>query len=317
MNLSDLVLLKHRLTGTSALEIREQTDIVDGKLSSILSIPMHADYQDNINELIRSLDRLEQEVFIIENKIPAIINKIDAELNERTAQFDRRGYTINGEYASGKADVYTEREIRKLPVADETRAEIIMQIKTRTDWHYPALEIGPGDGEWTDHMVAADPLYIVDIHAEFLQATKSKFNSIYQSRLRSYLTGEQAKRDDFDLGMLPAGQFGFIFSWNVFNYFPMFETESMLSQCFTLLRPGGRMIFSFNDCEIPKCAEHAETGFRSWMPKAKLISICKKIGFEIITYEHPEEAVCWLEIKKPGTLTTIKSHPVLGKIITA
>jgi len=114
--------------------------------------------------------------------------------------------------------------------------------------------------------------------------------------------------------MLPKDQFGFIFAWNVFDYFPLAHVKAFLSQSFELLRPGGVMMFSYNNCEVPQCAGYVQAGFRSWMPRPLLVETCKSYGFEIITTVC-KEAINWIEIRKPGTLETTKAHQVMGEIV--
>jgi len=153
---------------------------------------------------------------------------------------------------------------------DSTRSEVLVKSRSYTDWRYPVLEIGPGDGTWTEHLIAGDPLYIVDLHQEFLDNTLNKFNPVYRNRGRSYIVGAHGIADT-DFSLLPQGQFGFIFSWNVFNYYPLEYTKLMLTQCMGLLRPGGVMMFSYNNCDVVQCAEYAEKGLASWMQKELLV----------------------------------------------
>lgn len=315
MKLSELVKLKLDLSNIFTDSTSEHVDLLDAKISSIISRPMHSDYQTSTNFLLKNISTIEDSIRNINQTISKLISDIDQEIVEKTKNFNRRGYVINDIIGSNSASVEVERVQRQLLMSDESRADIINVIREKTDWHYPVLEIGPGDGVWTEYLVAGDPLYIVDIHPEFLEATKSKFNQTYQKRIRTYLTGGWANKSDFDLSALPKNQFGFIFSWNVFNYFPEYETELMLSQCYELLRPGGTMIFSYNNCELSKCAEFCELGFRSWMPAALLVSICKKLNFEIVYNRTTDETFSWIEIRRPGTLKTVKAHQVLGKII--
>lgn len=315
MRLTDLIKLKNRLQSVSLSDIRFSLDTVDGSISQILNLSPHPDYASDISNIIQKLDQIENLLENIDISIPNIIKKVESEINEITQNYHKRGYIINGAVASDQIPPYIERSFRQLPMRDQTRAELIIRMRSYTDWKYPALEIGPGDGIWTDHLVAADPLYIVDIHEEYLTNTVNKFNGVYQKRIRPYLTGGWARRDEFDYSMLPKNQFGFIFSWNVFNYFPLHETQTVLSQCFDLLRPGGIMMFSFNNCDFPIQAEYVEAGTRSWMTSELLVSTCRNLGFNIIKIENPEETISWIEIKKPGDLKTIKSHQVLGRII--
>lgn len=316
MNLSELVALKNLLLKISTTDLVTQVNLLDARVTSVECLPMHADYKDQLSTVLNHITSIEEHIEHIDNIIPDIITTIKSEINTAASKFYSRGYTINGFSGSNKTDAYTERNNRKLLINDTTRADIVNLIREKTDWKFPALEIGPGDGEWTGYLVAADPLYLLDIHQEFLDSTTGKFNEFYRRRLRPYLIGDSVDKSDFDLSILPVNQFGFIFSWNVFNYFPEYETKLMLSQCYELLRPGGSMIFSYNNCDLTSCAEFAEQGFRSWMTEEILVKLCKEIGFDIIKHVSPEETFSWIEIKKPGTLKTVKAHQVLGKIIS-
>lgn len=316
MKLSELVKLKQKLLSVSVGDLRYQLDMIDGRVASLLDMHMHADYMEDVNGLINKLDNIQNILDNFENVVPTIISKLDTEIAELTKEFHRRGYVINGLVACDAANKELERAMRSYAMTSTTRSEIIVRLRSYTDWHYPALEIGPGDGIWTDHLVAADPLYLIDVDPEYLQNTLGKFNEVYQKRIRPYVTGAWVGKSDFDYGILPKNQFSFIFAWNVFDYFPMYETELALTQCFELLRPGGTMMFSYNNCEIPKSAEFAEEGVKSWMPKAQLLDLCRHLGFAITHAEDVEETVSWVEIKKPGELKTVKAHQVLGKIVT-
>jgi phospholipid N-methyltransferase len=310
MRLSDLVKLRNNLLDFNAAQVKLELDVLEGRLSQQLRLPLHLNYSDNIQDLINHLQDSNQQIAEVENKIPKLITQIEQEINETTKNFLARGYMINGFYGSNSTDVATERNDRLMPISDDTRSEVIVRLRGYTDWHYPCLEIGPGDGVWTEHLVAGDPLYIVDVHQEFLDSTLSKFNETYRNRVRPYLA------NDSNMNMLPKNQFGFIFSWNVFNYFPLTETKNILIQAFELLRPGGTMMFSYNNCEVPQCVEYVEQGFRSWMPKNLLVETCKSLGYEIVATRAIEETVHWIEIRKPGELKTVKAHQVLGKIVS-
>jgi predicted SAM-dependent methyltransferase len=114
--------------------------------------------------------------------------------------------------------------------------------------------------------------------------------------------------------MLPKNQFGFIFAWNVVNFWPYEETRYVLEQCYDLLRPGGSMMFSFNNCDVVQGAEYAETGFKSYLTPKLLNTIFQELGFVVKHYRSTSVNVHWVEIRKPGVLTTIKRHQTLGRI---
>lgn len=315
MKLSDLVSLKNSLLEFNPRSAREGLEVLDGHLTQTLNIPMHLNYKDSISNNISNLDKIEKTLCEIEENINSHIYEIDEEITERTKDYLSRGYRINEYYGSNSSDVPTERNDRILHINDETRSRIVVRLRSYTDWHYPGMEIGPGDGVWTEHMVACDPLYVVDVHKEFLDNTLNKFNPIYRNRLRPYLLKSHTGPDSFDLSALPQNQFGFVFAWNVFNYFPLAETTAYLSSIFKVLRPGGVAMFSYNNCDTPQMVEYVEQGYRSWMPSKLLINTCKSLGFEIIANESTELSVHWIEIKKPGVLQTIKAHQTMGKIL--
>lgn len=315
MKLSELIKLRNKLQLFDIVPAREKVEELDGYLNQLINNPIHLSYKESIDSNLSNLDNIEQSLSTIENNISILINYIEQELEERTKEFAQRGYMINGGYGSNSTSVESERLGRLLPIKDHTRSELIVKIRSRTEWHYPTLEIGPGDGQWTEHLVAADPLYIVDVHQEFIDSTLSKFNDVYRNRIRPYLLKSHDGPEAFDLSCLPENQFGFIFSWNVFNYFPLNEMTAMLKESFRLLKPGGSLIFSFNNCDIPQCAEFAEQGFMAWMTESLLRKTVDDIGYEITDIRRIEETVSWAELRKPGTLKTVKAHQVLGKII--
>lgn len=316
MKLSELVKLRNELKQVSFVPLRTSVEGLDRHLSSINDSSLRLDFKDRISKVLNLIDSIENELCAAENRIPEMIKQIDAELDERTKEYMNIGYSINGSPFLHHMNTRCERTDRVLPIHDETRAEVIVKARKYTDWRYPVLEIGPGDGTWTEHLIAGDPLYIVDIHKEFLDNTLNKFNPVYKNRVRSYQVGAHGIGDT-DFSILPQNQFGFIFSWNVFNYFPLEYIKLMLNQCMKLLRPGGVMMFSYNNCDVVQCAEYAENGLASWMTQTLLVNECTAAGFEIVNVTNVEETVHWIEIKKPGELKTVKAHQVLGEIIRA
>lgn len=164
-------------------------------------------------------------------------------------------------------------------------------------------------------MVSGDPLYLLDIHAEFLDSTTKQFNQFYQKKIRRYLIGKSVEKTNTDLSALPINQFGFIFSWGLFDFLPQTYVDVFLTQCFNLLKPGGVMMFSYNNCEFEQCAAFAEEGFKSWLPKTALCKLLHTTGFEILYHGSNNSTVHWIEISKPGTLKSIRSHQALATIL--
>jgi SAM-dependent methyltransferase len=307
MALYDLVALKRSLISainaeSAANEIRNLVNSIEDVKLQVNNISnQHLDY---INGLIAHynsvLDQVQQPVDDFQSRLE-IINQ---EITTLTYKLFANNYELEERYGT-PAQIRTNRFI---PVNNTVKDVILQRIMLHTDWKYPALEIGCRDGEWTEHLVAADPLYVIDRQQEFLDSTAGKFNPKYQERLRRYLF------KDTDLSFLPQAQFAFIFSWGYFNFVSIDIMTQMLKEIMKLLRPGGVFLFSFNDGDTIMGAGLAESFSRSYMPKSILIPLCQSLGFTILK-EFEFDHISWIEIQRPGELSTVKAHQVLGKIL--
>jgi SAM-dependent methyltransferase len=231
-----------------------------------------------------------------------------AELDQQITDMAHILYANSYDLEEHDGGVDNIRGIRNMIMYDDAKDSILQRIRLYTNWKYPALEIGCRDGEWTEHLVAADPLYIMDKYQEFLDSTNGKFEPQYQARLRKY------KLNNYDFSPLPQKQFGFIFSWNHFNYISLDTLTEVIKKMPTLLRPGGVFMFSFNDGDDPMGVGMAENFGQTYIPKSILVPTCKSVGLEVVSEFHMNPNVNWLEVRMPGTLETVKAHQVLGKI---
>ena len=200
---------------------------------------------------------------------------------------------------------------RTLLITKETKQKVIDRLRFYTDWRYPALEIGPGQNVWTKHLVGFDPLYLVDRYSEPMIFTKNQYKEPFRSRIRTYLT------DETNLNFLPSSEFGFVFSWNVFNYLPFNVIIEYLREIYCILRPGGTVMFSYNNAERAESMVRVEDKFMTCVPKTMLRDKAIELGYKITTMPDEDSMLSWAEFKKPGTLESIKTHQPLGQIIEA
>lgn len=208
---------------------------------------------------------------------------------------------------------------------------ILDSIQKYADWSYPGLRLGcryAGQNTvnehrqrdnnlsmlFSNHMVAFDPLYFCDVNDTFISDATDHFNDLYKNRIRKYIS------DMDDFSVLPSNQFGFVFCWWILNFYSLQSLETYLKNVFNLLRPGGTFMFSYNNSDIFESARLVDMNFMSHVPYRHLIKICNKIGFEIISNRDIPNSdplvqiISWVEIRKPGILSTIKLQQVLGKI---
>lgn len=324
MKISQLVNLRHKLEQLSMLastELSAATTKITfdaDKINQSISVFPFTDTIDSVVlELINNIVSINDNSQKINPSVATAITEIDKEITRLAQPYYQSGYIINDAPAPIQVTIDNEQLIRVLPLDEGSKGMLLNIARGYTDWHYPTLEIGPGHGEWTEHLIAGDPLYIVDIRQGYIDSTLSKFNDVYKRRIRPYVVKEGEGNNFVDLSVLPQEQFGFVFAWNVFNYFPLVELTSYLREVWNVLRPGGVMMFSYNNCDIPICAYNVEVGFKSWMTKNLLIDTCKNLGFDIIDAQSASgaEEVHWIEIKKPGKLRTVKAHQAMGRIL--
>jgi hypothetical protein len=201
-------------------------------------------------------------------------------------------------------------------IPDERLITIANKIHRYCSWQYPALQIGCKSKFWTDYMVAADPLYLTNQHADTIHDVVKNYTPEYQNRLRVYeIPIEQLT------SKLPLKQFSFILAWEILNFATYNELLSVLTQAYYLLRPGGVVMFSYNNCDIDTSAHLFEIQAMSFVQQAKLTKDVQKIGFSPVAFENclTGDPLCthisWCELRKPGTLSTVKAHQAMGQIL--
>jgi len=308
MKLYDLVTFKHSLN--SNLNLTEVINSIDRLCTNLNNIKTQSELDQENTKFVDQLinyykNLLSQVTHPLEQRIEKI-NEIDSIITNESHKLFANSYNIEN-YTGGYENV---RDNRKITVYEDTEQMIKQRIMLYTNWRYPALEIGCREGEWTQYMIAADPLYVMDQFPEFLKTTNELFPTQYQARLRKYLIN----RETHDFSALPQGQMAFIFSWGYFNYISLDTFTQVIKQIQQLLRPGGVFLFSYNDGDTAAGMGMSENFGQSYLPKSLIIPTCQAVGLEIVTEQHLDTNIHWLEVKKPGTLHTVKAHQVLGEI---
>ena len=309
MKLYDLITFKKSIErNVDVAQAREAIEklclaIDDIKLQTENLEQHNLDYVNGLIDYYKNLiTELEKPLLLKQSKI----KEIDDIITEQSHKLFANSYNLES-FNGGYENV---RDNRKIKMYDETVELVKQRISLYTDWRYPSLEIGCREGEWTQYLVAADPLYVMDQFPEFLKTTNNRFPPAYQARLRKY----PLNKETHSLSALPQGQMAFVFSWGYFNYISLDTVTQVLKQMKTLLRPGGVFMFSYNDGDTPNGLGLAENFGQSYLPKSLLIPTCQAQGFDVVAEYSFDPNIHWLEIKQPGILHTVKAHQVLGEI---
>jgi SAM-dependent methyltransferase len=184
------------------------------------------------------------------------------------------------------------------------------RLKLYTDWRFPGMVLRPAHNPWLETLVALDPMYFVDTSPDLLAPTSALFTPEYQRRLRSYVIEEYAPIFD----NFPKGQFGLICAFHYFQTKPLEIIKQYLDEIFVLLRPGGSFVFSFNDCDHWRAVGLVENNFACYTPGRLIRKHALDLRYEI-TYEYQTQSdSTWIELRKPGTLDSLRGGQTLAGI---
>jgi hypothetical protein len=202
---------------------------------------------------------------------------------------------------------------RRMPICESDLELLMGRIYRWTDWQMPGMIIGPGMENHIDSLVSLDPLYLVDQHQDLLRPAIDRFNPNYQRRLRPYLVHEQLGKSFLD--SLPNEQFGFCFAYNYFNFRPFEIIVQYLTELYKKIRPGGAVLFTFNDCDRAHGVALCESHYACYTPGSALIEIAESVGW-VINHRHAGSGdVAWIELGKPGILQSLRGGQTLARIV--
>ena len=201
---------------------------------------------------------------------------------------------------------------RTRPMDPATEKLLLGRLITYTDWRYPGMVLRPAHCPGLESLVALDPLYLIDTDQALLDTVTTLFTPEYQRRLRYYVINEYTQQDIF--WNLPSQQFGFVYAFRYFEFKPWEVLQQYLDEIFSLLRPGGSLLFSFNDCDHWRAVALTENHFCCYTPGRLIRAHVKKLGFEI-TYDHNDHSTTsWMELRKPGMLDSIRGAQALAGV---
>jgi SAM-dependent methyltransferase len=173
--------------------------------------------------------------------------------------------------------------------------------------------IRPGKETFAHELLSCDPLYLVDESHELLQPVMDTFTEAYQHRVRPYVINE--RQPGKILEKIPNNQFGLVFAYNFFHYKPLEVIRRYVEEIFIKLRPGGVLVMTINDCDRDYGVKLVEDHYCCYTPGHMIKELCRSVGYEISAYLPSSGPVTWIELKKPGTMTSLRGGQSLAKIV--
>lgn len=311
MKLSDLIAYKNQLEKLSGVPTL-QTANLDLNVITHLASTQAIQIENFASNLVADQAHIQQAFAQFETTL----DKLKFDLNQLISTSETPWFTESYRLYEKEMIHETPDYIldRRPDISDETRNFYQTRILRYTDWHYPAMIIRPGREQYIQNMVACDPLYLVDENHDLLAPAMNMYNETYQRRLRPYVINER-NNDKEILGKLPNEQFGLVFAYNFFNFKPFEVIKKYFEEIYTKLRPGGTFAFTFNDCDRHKGVMLVEQHFCCYTPGTMVRNLAESLGFETAFSWTDQGPSTWLELRKPGTLTSLRGGQTLAKII--
>jgi SAM-dependent methyltransferase len=311
MKLSRLITYKHMVDGLTVNHVHDEIETLLKHVGNDLNI-QNIDFDnlknkiDNNSELVLSkLQEINADLVAFKQRLQEFVSGIESPYYAKSHAIYQEGLADSADYILDRSN------FKKLLYQQETLDFFKSRVTMHSSWKWPALEIRPGYGEITDNLIACDPLYLVDTDVEMFKHVKQKWTPEYQQRLRYYTTNESDKRI---LHQLPVMQFGIVVAVDFFNFRPLELIKRYLEEIFNLLRPGGQVIFTYNNCDYPIGVDNFENSYYCYTPGREIKAMCEQIGFKVAASFDLENNVSWLEIQRPGTRTSLRGGQALGRI---
>jgi hypothetical protein len=270
------------------LQFHSTTTELDDRLTSV---------KQSISQFDQSLQTLKQQ---LRNEVDRLSPEYYAESRKRYEQemcFETVEHLIN----------------RKLTIGFDDHERLRNKIKLYTDWRLPGMVIGARRETFIEDMVPMDPLYLVDHDRELINVAMSPFTQEYQRRLRPYVINDWKDTEIFTA--LPSNQFGLVFAYNYFNWKPIEMIEKFLTEIYQMLRPGGALIFTYNECDNWYGVGAVENAWMCYTPGSRIQTIARNLGYKIIDRCTGDGDIAWFEMRKPGEIHSLRGGQVLAKII--
>lgn len=299
MKLSDLVNYKNQLDALSTIDAQTFTNAELEKFTHLV----------NDSTLDNDLHSINQAFTEFNSSINRVKQDLKLLISEAEKPWFQESYELYEGELNSTADTI-------LNIRSNTSVEDSTMFKSRLskyiDWHYPGMIIRPGKESFIEDMVGCDPLYLLDLNYDFLTPAVSGFSEIYQRRLRKYIIKEDSTEI---LLALPNNQFGVCLAYNYFNFRPFEIIKQYLAEVYTKLKPGGIFIMTFNDCDRSSAVKLVEQHYCCYTPGYLMRELALSMGYEINFYWHSNGPSTWMELKKPGTLSSLKGGQTLAKIL--
>ena len=191
------------------------------------------------------------------------------------------------------------------PALDEF---VAARISENINWQSPSLIYKSINPALVTDCLGSYPIYLVSKYKQSFDEIREMFHISQVRKLRFY--------DNDRTSQLPQDAIGLMVSVNHFTHASERHIQRDLMMLSDLLMPGGILMFNINDCDYSKCARFFEQGARSYVRGKHVDGMIEEAGLIVTKKEYlSDPSSLWIEVRKPGTRTSIKKAEALGRIM--
>ena len=311
MKLSELVAYRNQLNRLHTEEARAKLDTDLGRIKHLVN---SKEFDPNgIQQSLKDCHHaMHQKFNEVDQLIEQALQEAQEEINLKEQYWLGETYRL---YSQEMVNDSTEHILNRRPTLSEENDNIIRtRIKNFSNNLHPGMIIRPGLETFVKDMVSFDPLYLIDQNEDLLFPATLEFPEQYQRRLRPYVVNERDQTLPI-LDRLPDNQFAVCLAYNFFDFKPLPVIEAWLKEIFQKLKPGGRLMMTFNDCDNEKAVRLAENYYACYTPGRMVKAAAEQIGYEIYFIWNNNVPTTWIELQKPGTLSTLRGGQALAKVV--
>lgn len=141
------------------------------------------------------------------------------------------------------------------------------------------MEIGPGGGRWTQFLVGAREVVLVELNTQFFRYLRKRFRK-QKRKLTFYETS------GYELEGIDAGSIDFVFSFGTFVHIDPDGIDEYLGEIFRVLRSGGTGTIQYADRDKPYLHTVPDYAGFSDMNAPKMEALVAGRGFEIVEHDR-------------------------------
>ena len=143
------------------------------------------------------------------------------------------------------------------------------------------LEIGPGGGRWTQFLMPAREIVLVDLNAEFFPYLEDRFRD-HAAKLRFYQTS------GYELAGVENESVDFVFSFGTFVHIRPRGIDEYLGDIRRVLRPGGVVSIQYADRTKPYFGNAEREGYHGFsdMNGKKMERLLRRRRFEVVEHDR-------------------------------